>query len=138
MVVEVFHAFGHPNVRATHHSTLALTKSRDLSVRGDCIIGVGVDKACADVSTSTKRFLRGGNKVLLEFLVGGVRDFLVGYGHPDLTLESEEDVVIRKSRYVCGRTLVVGANKGAVDLSRELVEKLRKGDELVVILRGFR
>ncbi|RLG71045.1 MAG: DUF371 domain-containing protein [Methanobacteriota archaeon] len=137
MVLEVFHAFGHPNVRATHPTTLALTRAEELSLRGDCIVGVRADKACADVSPSTRRFLRGGNKVLLEFIVGGVKDVLVGYGHPDLTLESDEDVVIRKSRYVCGRTLVVGADKGAADLSRRLVGKLRSGEELVVVLRRF-
>jgi len=32
---------------------------------------------------------------------------------------------VRKSGYVCGRTLAVKADKAASDLSRELVEKMQ-------------
>ena len=35
------------------------------------------------------------------------------------------DMVVRKSGYICGRTLAINADKAACDLSRALVEKLK-------------
>jgi hypothetical protein len=34
-------------------------------------------------------------------------------------------MVVRKSSYVCARTLAVKADKAAADLSRDIVQKLR-------------
>ena len=42
-------------------------------------------------------------------------------------------MVIRKSDYVCERTLAVGADKAANDLSRALVEKLKNPKQEVRI-----
>ncbi|MBM4400405.1 MAG: DUF371 domain-containing protein, partial [Crenarchaeota archaeon] len=52
---------------------------------------------------------------------------------PQLTLSHPTDMVIRKSDYVCNRTLAVHADKAAQDLSRELVEKLRNPQQKVKI-----
>ena len=38
-----FKAYGHENIRATHNRTIEFTKHKELSVRGDCIIGVNSD-----------------------------------------------------------------------------------------------
>ena len=45
----------------------------------------------------------------------------------------QEDIVVRRSSYVCGRTLAVKADKAARDLSRRLVEKLRDPNSMVKI-----
>ena len=42
-------------------------------------------------------------------------------------------MVIRKSSYICNRTLAIKADKAAADLSRSLVEKLRKPKQNVEI-----
>jgi hypothetical protein len=48
-------------------------------------------------------------------------------------LTDPADLVVRKSDYVCGRTLAILADKAAKDLSRKLVEKLRNPIQRVKI-----
>jgi hypothetical protein len=50
-------------------------------------------------------------------------------GHPSLTFTHPTDLVIRKSDYVCGRTLAIRADIAACDLSRKLVEKLHNSNQ---------
>ena len=38
-----FKAYGHPNITAKHKTTLEFTKDKELSLRGDCIVGVKSD-----------------------------------------------------------------------------------------------
>ena len=38
-----FNCYGHENITARHKTTLEFTKDRDLSLKGDCIIGVKAD-----------------------------------------------------------------------------------------------
>ncbi|TMI58912.1 DUF371 domain-containing protein, partial [Candidatus Bathyarchaeota archaeon] len=35
-----FHAFGHPRILSTHPTTIEITRSQNLTIRGDCVIGV--------------------------------------------------------------------------------------------------
>jgi hypothetical protein len=58
-----------------------------------------------------------------------------GRGHPDLPLDHPDDMVARKSRYICGRTLMIEGDKGACNISPELISVLQEGDrEITVIL----
>jgi hypothetical protein len=57
-VVEVVHAFGHPNIQSIHPTTIMLTKERQVTKRGDCIVAVGADKSVADLSPEFKDALR--------------------------------------------------------------------------------
>jgi len=41
--------------------------------------------------------------------------------------------VIRKSGYICGRTVAVGADKAASDFSRKLVEKMRSSSQEIEV-----
>ena len=43
-------AFGHENIQALHPTTLMLTKEKNLSKNGDCIIAVRADKAAPDLN----------------------------------------------------------------------------------------
>jgi len=54
-------------------------------------------------------------------------------GSPKLTFTHSTDLVVRKSSYVCGRTLAIKADKSANDLSRELIEKLRHSNQQVKV-----
>jgi hypothetical protein len=123
---EVIVAKGHESIQATHRTTLEITKDTHLSERGDCIIAVSADKAVADLGCGFKEKLRAPNArltILIE--AGGVTERVNAYGSSRLVLTHPTDVVVRKSDYVCSRTLAVRADKAASDLSRELVEKLK-------------
>jgi hypothetical protein len=131
---EVVFGYGHENILATHRTTLEFTKDKRLSKKGDCIIAVAVDKALADLSPRFKANLRKPNaKLTIIIEAGGIAELVQAHGAQQLILSHPTDAVIRKSDYVCGRTLAVRADKTANDLSRELVEKLKNPKQKVKI-----
>lgn len=132
-VSEKFLAWGHPNVRATHRGTIELTREESLTPSGDCVVGVAAEKACRDLSEPLKRALsRSEARVYICLTCGGEEATILARGDRRLSLDSEICMVIRKSSYICERTLAVGANKAAGDLSRSLVERLKEGNRLSV------
>lgn len=125
-VSEVFFAFGHENVRATHRATIEFTKDRHLSRRGDCIIAVGADKALPELSDEFRESLRKPNvRLTVTVEADGIMEQITAHGSQNLTLTHPLDMVVRKSNFADSRTLAIGADKAASDLSRKLVEKMR-------------
>jgi len=133
-VIEKIVCRGHPNVLSTHKTTIEITKETELSLEGDCIVGVAADKGMTELSEEFKSGLRSECEVEIVFECDGVSDIVKACGSPELILDYPKDMVIRKSNYVCGRTVAIGADKAAIDLKRELVEKLKEGLELSVTL----
>ena len=133
-------AFGHENIQAIHPSTLMFTKEKHLSKTGDCVVGVASDKAVADLSQTFKETLRKPNaKLTIIIEAGGLTEQINAFGSPKLILTNPTDMVIRKSDYICNRTLAIRADKSANDLPRELVEKLKNSRQkvnLTLVLRS--
>lgn len=129
-IEEIIFAYGHRNIQATHKSTLEITKEAELSKKGDCIIAVSADKALADLSLEFKENLRRENAKLTVLIeAGGIADTVQAFGSSKLILAHLTDMVIRRSSYICSRTLAIKADKAACDLSRTLVEKLKNPRE---------
>jgi hypothetical protein len=125
-LTEVVTAYGHKNIQATHKSTFEITKEKELSKRGNCIIATSADKGLNELNERFREGLRRENSKLTIFIEAeGLSEVVNAYGSPLLVLTHPADMVVRKSSYVCGRTLAIRADKAACDLSRELVEKLR-------------
>ncbi len=125
---------GHKNVQATHKTTLEFTKDEQLSKKGDCIVAVATDKALAYLSAEFKENLRKPHaKLIILIEAGGIIEQVNAYGSPRLILTHPTDMVVRKSDYVCNRTLAVHADKAAQDLSKALVEKLKNPQQKVKI-----
>jgi hypothetical protein len=74
-----------------------------------------------------------GAKIVLTLEAGGVRDTVHGYGHHGLALANGLEMVVRRSGFICGRTLMVGADKAACNLKKELVSALKKPDTIATI-----
>jgi hypothetical protein len=125
------HAKGHPNVKSTHKTTLEITKEDYLTPTGDCIIGINADKSMADFSEEFREKIRNSDKIIVEIIVGGLKEIIIGKGHKDLILNHPTDIVIRKSNFICPRTLMINADKSAKELNREIVERLKKGGDLI-------
>ncbi len=135
--MEIVIARGHPNIRATHKTTLEVTKEKELSPRGDCIIGICADKSVFDLNENLKKWLKLGKSIKIEIVLPdyGIRDELIAVGSPRLTLKHDTDIVVRKSEYVCDRTLAIRSNKAARDIDREIVELLKDHKtELLLII----
>jgi hypothetical protein len=135
MPSEVVRAAGHPNVSSTHKTTLEFTCESHLTERGDCIFAVCADKTMGELSDEFRESLRSDDVVLtLVIECNGVSDTVTARGHPDLILNHPTDFVVRKSSFICPRTLAVESDKAACDLKRELVVELQKGCGVVIKL----
>jgi len=131
---EIMNAYGHENVLSTHETTFEITKEAHVTKRGDCIIAVKATKGLTDLLPEFKEAVRKENaKVTITLEAGTVKEVINAQGNPHLLFTHPTDLVIRKSDYVCGRTLAVKADKAACDLSRQLVEKLRNPNQKVRI-----
>ena len=126
-------AKGHKNVLSKHRSTFEITKDKDLSLSGDCIIGLDIDKAMEDFPEEFKdKLKRDDTRVIVKLDTANAHDEITGYGHHDLTLTHPTDIVCRKSTFTCPRTLMINSNKAAADLNRDLINDLSNGEEMDV------
>jgi hypothetical protein len=117
---------GHENVRALHTRTIEITTEPDLTLQGDCIVGVGADCGCLEIPEKIKEKLRRSeSKVTISILVDGEEFIIEGRGHEELKLENPHDIVIRKSDFMCPRTLAIGCNKASDDIPRKMIKKLQ-------------
>jgi len=131
---EVILAHGNENVTATHETTIEITKEEDLSRKGDCIIAVGANRAVQDLNQSFKEKLRKDHaKISIFIQVGEVSETIRACGNSRLLLNHPRDIVIRKSGFICSRTLAIHADKSANGLSRELVKKMQDPEQEVKV-----
>lgn len=127
-------AFGHPNISATHKTTLEITNEDFVTKTGDCIVAISADKVMPRLDEGFKVHLREGKKIRIELECNGFKELITAYGHPDLTFTDPHAMIIRKSDYVCGRTLCIRADKAAADMNHNLVEEIKKGDKVKIKL----
>jgi len=121
--------FGHPNVQSLHARTIEVTKDEHLGLKGDCIVGVRASKGCADIDEKIKRLLKLDDSVVrMEIIVGSESFSFTGSGDSRLTLLNQHDIVIRKSRFVCPRTMSVMCDKASSDLPRKMIRTLQVKD----------
>jgi hypothetical protein len=117
---------GHENIRSNHRKTIEITKESRLTPRGDCIVGVNATSSCDDLPEEIKDKLRNSDaKVSFSIRVGDHEFVIEGNGHPDLILTHAEDIVIRKSDFICPRTLAVKCDKASDLLPREMISLLQ-------------
>lgn len=136
MIIEKIHATGHNNIRAMHRTTLEITKENHLTLKGDCIVAVSADKGLLDLPERFKDKLRDKNTIL-EIIIksNGIEEKITAGGHSELTLSHPTDMVVRKSNFICNRTLAINSDKAARDLNRGLVDKLKKGEDIIIELK---
>jgi uncharacterized protein len=120
----IFH--GHKNVRSLHARTIEITKDSNLTLRGDCIIGVSANKSCQDMSEELQRLLKDdSSSVTIDILVGNRSFKINGFGNKRLLLLSKHDIVIRKTNFICERTMAIRCDKACYDIPRDLIFSLQ-------------
>ena len=133
VIVAIF-AHGHENIQATHETTLEITKEPTLTKRGDCIIAVEATNGAADLPLEFKEAARKkGAQITITIEAGELKEIVRAKGSPRLLFAHPTDLVVRKTDYVCGRTLAITADKAASDLSRKLVEKIQDCNQRIRI-----
>jgi len=131
---QIIYARGHENIQSSNRTTFETTKETFLTKRGDCIIAVGANKGAADLNPRFKEAARNERaRMTITIEAGDEVETVNAWGSHQLSFTHSADLVVRKSDYVCGRTLAIRADKAARDLSRKLVEKLRNPTQKVKI-----
>jgi uncharacterized protein len=126
MVQDEVTFYGHPNIQSLHAKTIEITKDEHLTLRGDCIIGVKANKACADLDESFKNRLKSNSAVVrIEIMVGDKSLLITGRGDERLSMLNANDIVIRRTNFVCPRTMSVLCDKASSDVPRKLIKILQ-------------
>ena len=113
-------------VKSTHRNTLEVTTEEHLTPDGDCIVGVGGEKGCAQLGDAMKGALRReGSMVKLTLEVGPEKFVVMARGDPGLQLTHPTDMVVRRSEFLSDRTLAIGSSAAARDIPRSMVARLR-------------
>ena len=128
-------AYGHPDIRATDNTGLAIVKAFSPEKYQKAIIGVRSNKACRDFDKKFKNSLKSGRKLEIKIQAGGEEDTITAFCSPALTLTSSDEIAVRKDDRIDGKTIGILADKSAAELNQDLVEKLRDlNTEIKIIL----
>ena len=121
--------YGHKNIRSLHQKTIEITTESNLTLNGDCIIGVNANCGCNDIPEKMKKLLQSSKtNILFTIKVKNLSFKTKGKGHDELTLTHPHDIVIRKSSFVCPRTLAINCDKACDAIPREMIKMLQNPD----------
>lgn len=121
-----FTATGHTHVLSTHRNTIELTHDKNLTHRGDCILGVN---ATYSLDVIKKEQFSG--KIKITLTVDGSTDEVIAEYNPSFS--DPHEMVIRKTDFTDKRTFAIHATKAAKDIKRELVGKMKNPEAVLVI-----
>ena len=117
---------GHENILSLHQKTIEITKDSNLTVNGDCIIGVNSELSCKDLPEKFKdKAKKPDSDIVFTIKVGNEEFSIHGKGSEKLTLKHTKDIVLRKSAFTCSRTLAINCDKASDDIPRSIIKKLQ-------------
>ena len=125
-----FHAYGHPNILGTHKATLEFTKEEELSIKGDCIVGVKSDFELKGLKEFIKRLKS--KKISITISNGKIHETMSAEINPDF--DDDREFVVRKTNFASKRTFATSSNKAAFDLNRNLMNFLKEKSSKISVL----
>ena len=123
-----FHAYGHPNILATHKTTLEFTKDSHLTLKGDCIVGVNADFDLDELRQFIERLTKSSNKKISITIKAIIKNKKVEdtiFAEINNNFNNNHELVIRKTDFASDRTFAINADKAACDFSKEIVKELK-------------
>ncbi|HKU33656.1 MAG TPA: DUF371 domain-containing protein [Candidatus Nitrosotalea sp.] len=121
--------YGHENIRSLHPKTIEITTESHLTTNGDCIVGVKASSGCNDLPEKLKTLLQNSKSdVNCAIVVKDMTFKIKGKGNDKLTLTNPHDIVIRKSSFVCPRTLATNCDVASDFIPRQIVKALQNPD----------
>ena len=117
---------GHENITSLHTKTIEITKESRLTRNGDCIVGVNASCGCKEIPQEMKKKLQDPKtSVKFSINIDNYSFQVSGRGHKDLVLTHPDDIVLRKSTFVCPRTLAVKCDKASDSIPAEMIRLLQ-------------
>ena len=118
-------ASGHRNILATHKTTWQITREKEITKKGDCIIGVGANVACNNLPVWLKNSLKLEKSLSITLSIKGKQYTGYALGHSQLSFQNNTDIVFRKSNFISGRTVGVNCTFAAIDLPSQIRASLK-------------
>ena len=115
-----FNISGHENIRSSHARTMEFTKDADLTLSGDCIVGVKSEFELKSLRSFLKL-----ERVKIVVSAGGKESVI--FAVPNRKFNSDRELVVRVGEFDSERTFAIRASKAASDLDEWVVDALRKG-----------
>lgn len=131
-----FNCCGHGNITAKHKTTLEFAKDSQLSLKGDCIVGVKADFSLKEI----KKFIKSLNNskkitIIMETMKKDDNKIIEKINAEiNSDFNSDKDIVIRKSGFKDYRTFAINADKAACDLSKELIKIISNKKQKITII----
>lgn len=122
-----FICYGHENITAKHKNTFEITSDNNLSLNGDCIVGI---KADYDINR-IKPFLKF-KKLKLTLLVDNVSEIIEFL--PNTSFFDTKEIVIRIGNFISDRTLGVNASKASIHFDRNFVKKIANSQQMIKVI----
>ena len=133
-----FNCYGHENITARHKTTLEFTKDRDLSLKGDCIIGVKADFSLPQLKNFIKSIDNNKITIIIETMnnINKNNNKIIEKINAEINpgFNSDKDIVIRKSDFKDYRTLAINSDKASCDLSSGMIDTLKNINQKVKII----
>jgi hypothetical protein len=124
-----FNAYGHQNIKGTHKNTIEFTKEKELTLQGDCILGVNSDFD----SEKIRKFISGKEKIKVKITVDNVSDEFECIPNPKFS--DKKEMVFRLGEFASERTLGLRATKACRHIKREIAEKMKEpGKKMKVVI----
>ena len=130
-----FHAYGHKNILGTHKTTLEFTKDSELTLKGNCIMGVNADFDLNEIKNFIEETKNKKIKIIIETADKKIKETINAELNPNF--DSNREIVIRRTDFASERTLAIRADKAACELNRHLMHYLKeKKDKIIVIIKN--
>jgi hypothetical protein len=121
---EVITARGNENILARDENSFEIITNDD-PMGEDSVVGVRADKGCRDLNNTFKTAAKTASKMLITIEAGGVVENVIAYGSPALELSDANEIVVRKSDLIDGKTVAILADKSANEFSTSMKDKLK-------------
>lgn len=118
---------GHPGITAEHRSTLEFTKDDQIKGNGDCILGISSDHDIGDLNKLNGR-------LIFVMKLDGIEEAFEATIPKNHKITDQRELVIRTSSFISDRTYAITSSKSSLDIDRGLIEALKKGKEMKVII----
>jgi len=137
LLTEEIQFCGHKNIRSLHTRTIEITKDPNLTLNGDCIIGVSATKSCSDLTSTMKNKIRKNQSIVeIDLIVEPFSIKIHGIGNDNLLLTHLHDIVLRKSNFICDRTLCLSCNVSAIQIPRKMIDLLKDPSKQGLLVIG--
>lgn len=123
-----FTAWGHPNITGKHKRTLEFTRANDVSLDGDCILGISANFSVYDL----RELVNQTEKLKMVISAGEISDEVIFM--PNRTFNDEEEIVVRMGDFSSDRTFGVKADKACAFLKKELIARLKDPSQKIDVL----